>query len=242
MAAKGKGKSTQVSVASERVQTGISGIDELIEGGLPENSLVLLAGHCGTGRHTFAMQFLYHGAKNGEPGVYISMEKEPEEIISSMKSFGWDLDSLIKERKLVIIKPDMQRFDTLKKTIEDEIDRIGAKRLVLSPFSFISAYFANVYDARKALSELRNQMKKLNCTAIAITDIKEGEQVFSSTGFEEFVSSGVIVLDLMLKKENNTYVRTVLIRKMERTNHSLKLIPIEISKEGITAYPDAEVF
>ena len=52
---------------------------------------------------------------------------------------------------------------------------------------------------------------------------------------------GVIVLDIV-KKDASTFARTLYVRKMEGTNHSLKLIPFEISADGITAYPDAEVF
>jgi KaiC/GvpD/RAD55 family RecA-like ATPase len=227
----------------ERLQTGIPGMDELIEGGIPRTSMVLLSGRSGTGRNTFAVQYLYHGAsERDEPGVYISLEKEPEEIIDAMNRFGWDIKGLMKEKKLAIVKPEIQRFDTLKKVIEDHVDRIGAKRLVISPFSLLSAYFENTYAARKALSELSILVKKLGCTALAVTDIKEGDIVYSSTGFEEFVAGGVIALDLMFKKDSSSYVRTVFIRKMEKTNHSLKLVPIEITADGIKAYPDAEVF
>ena len=225
------------------VETGIPGLDKLIGDGIPAGTLNLLAGRCGTGKTTFAMQFLYHGAKEkDEPGVYISLEKDPEEIIESMKKFNFDLEELISKKKLSVIKPDLSKFDTMKKIIEDEVDRIGAKRLVIDPFTLLTAYFNNIYDARKALADLKRTMKKLDCTALAVSDITEGAQTFSSTGFEEFVVDGVIVLDLMLKKDSNAYVRTLLIRKMEQTKHSLKLVPIEITNEGIAVYPDADVF
>ncbi len=230
--------------ALKRIKTGVPGFDELIEGGIPETGLIILAGHCGSGRSTFAMQYLYHGAAEmDEPGVYISLEKEPEELIESItRRFGWDIASLIKKKKLSIIRPDINRFEILKKTLEDEVDRISAKRVVINPFSSLAAYFASTFEARKALADLRGEMKKLDCTALAITDIREGEQWFSSTGFEEFVVSGVIVFDLALKKETNSYTRTIFVRKMEETNHSLKLTPIEISEDGIHVYHGVEVF
>jgi len=227
----------------KRIQTGISGLDELIEGGLPRGGVTLLSGHCGTGKATFATQFIYHGAKEkNEPGVYITLEEEPEEVMGDVKRFGWDMEKLVKDKKISIIKPEITKFDTLKKTIEDEIDKIGAKRLVINPFGLIAAYFANVYDARKALASLRRQMQKLDCTALVVADIKEGEQTYSFTGYEEFVVTGVIVLDLAFKKESNSYVRTLFVRKMEKSNHSLKLVPLEIKPDGLVVYPDAEVF
>ncbi len=236
-------KSIPTSSASDvRVPTGIYGVDELIGGGLLKNSITLVAGHCGTGKTTFATQFLYNGAKRGEPGLFVSLETEPNELARHMQQLNPDTDALLRERKIVIIKPDIQHFDKLKKRIEDEVDRMGAKRVVIGPFSFISEYFANVYDARKALADLRRDMIKFDCTALALSDIKEGEKTYSTTGFEEFVAHGVIVLDLVFKSDSNTFVRTIQIRKMENTSHSMKLVPIEITEDGIKAYPDAEVF
>ncbi len=226
----------------KRIPSGIPGLDELIQGGFPENTLNLLTGVYGTGRTIFALQFLYNGAKKGEPGVYISLEKQPEEIKEIMRSFGWEVDELIKNKMFSILKPDLHKFDTFKQTLEDEVDRLEAKRIVINPFSLISAYFNNIYDTRRALFEFRRQMEKLGCTGLMITDAIEGNNEVSFGRIAEFVTNGVILLDLLLKKESNTFVRTINIRKMERTNHSLKLIPIEISKNGIEVYYDAEVF
>ena len=226
-----------------RVDTGIDGLDELLEGGIPAGSLNIVAGRLGTGRLIFALQFLYYGAKEkGEPGVFVSLEKEPDDVVEIMQSFGWDPVELIERKLLSIIKPDMHRFESLKTSIIDEVDRIGAKRVVIKPFSLLTAYFNNVYDVRKALSVLRREMKQMGCTTLAVTDIAEGEQSFSSTGFEEFVANGVILLDFQAKKDSNEFTRTLLVRKMERTNHSLKLVPFEIGKKGIEVYVSAEVF
>src|SRR3989338_7547456 len=80
------------AVGIKRLKTGIIGFDQLIEGGLPQNSLVLLAGATGTGKSTFAMNFLMEGLKNGEPGVYITLEDQVSETIKQMQQFGWDVE------------------------------------------------------------------------------------------------------------------------------------------------------
>ncbi|MCL6089015.1 MAG: hypothetical protein M1530_02520 [Candidatus Marsarchaeota archaeon] len=231
------------SQGGSRVETGIPGLDDVLDGGLPAGSLTLLAGHAGTGRQIFSLQYLYHGAKNkNEPGVHVSLEQEPADIIASAKSLGLDLEPLIKARKLSIIRPELAKFDALKKSIEDEADRIGAKRLVISPYSLISAYFNNVYDSRKALFELRRQTRNLGCTALVVSDITEGNSAYSETGYAEFVADGVIVLDLLMKKDSSSYARTLFVRKMKSVRHSLALIPMEIGPEGLRVYPEAEVF
>ncbi len=226
----------------QRLESGIPGLDELIEGGIPCGTVVLLSGHSGTGRSTLAMQFLQQGVKNGETSVYVSLEREVEEVLEAFSDFDWDLESMMKEKKLSIVKPDMRRFDTLRQTIEDEVDRLSAKRLVIDPFSLLTAYFNNVYDVRKALSDLSRQMRAAGCTLLAVTDIKENDPTYSSTGFEEFVAGGIINLGLIYKEKSNELVRTLLVRKMSRTKHALKPIPFDITENGAVIYPDAEVF
>ncbi|MFH2105786.1 MAG: ATPase domain-containing protein [Candidatus Micrarchaeota archaeon] len=226
----------------ERCKTGIEGLDSVIEGGIPVGTLNLLSGYSGSGKATFAMQFLYYGAQNGEPGLYISLEEEVDEVIEAMEMHWPDLRKLIKEKKLVVLRPEVYRFDVLKELIEDEVEKMGAKRVVVNPFSFITAYFESTYDVRKALSQLRTIMRKRGCTALAISDVKEGERAFSASGFEEFVANGVFMLHLIAKSDQAIYVRALQIRKLDFTEHPLRLLPMEIKKEGIEVYPDAEIF
>ena len=227
----------------DRVETGIFGLDELLEGGLPRNGLYMISGKCGTGKTTFGLQYLNHGAANkSENGVFVALEKGPDAIIASTKKFGWKFDELIRNDRLSVVKPDMHRFESFKKTLEDEIYRVRAKRLVIDSFSLISAYFHNdVYDVRRSIVELAEMGSRLGCTTLILADILEGSPLLSYKGYKEFVVSGVIVLDIV-KKDPSTFARTLLVRKLADTNHSLKLVPIEISPEGIMAYPDAEVF
>ena len=227
---------------ASRIATGIAGLDEVIDGGYPTSSLIMLSGKCGTGRTTFGMQFLMEGAKRGESGVFVTLEKEPSEVMEHATGYDWGASAHFEKKMISIVKPDMHRFDTFKKTLEEEIYRVGAKRLVVDSFSLISAYFhEDPYDVRRSISDLARMMRRLGCTALIIEDVLEGSPFLSYTGDKEFVVGGVIVLDI-IKKDASTFARTLYVRKMAGTNHSLKLIPFEISSGGITAYPDAEVF
>jgi len=224
-----------------RVFTGIDGLDGLIEGGFPEKSMILLTGSCGTGKTIFGMKFLVEGALRGEPGVYISLEESIEDNMKQMRFFGWPVDRLVKEKKLLIVQPEMYRFDALMTTIEDSIDKIKAKRIVLDSASVIGMYFHDVYKVRRSLLDLSRLLKKSGCTSIAISETKEGQVGLSSYGVEEFVADGVIVL-YYVKKENR-FLRALTIRKMRSTNHSLHICPIEIKRPGgIVVYPSEEVF
>lgn len=224
-----------------RIKTGIPGLDVLMEGGLPEKSVILLTGSTGTGKTIFSMKFLIEGAMNEQPGVYISLQESPNENINQMRLFGWPIEKLIEENKIMIIQPELYNFDSLLTTIEDSVEKIGAKRLVIDAASIIGMYFENPYKVRKSLLELAELLKKLGCTTIAIDEIGENERGLSAFGVEEFVTDGVIVLYYI--KKISTFLRAISIRKMRSTNHSQKIHPVEIRRPGgIIVYPDEEVF
>ncbi len=235
------GASIQADGDVARISTGIEGFDELVEGGLPEKSLVLLTGTTGTGKSIFSMEFLVDGALRGEPGVYISLQESMEETINQMRFFGWPIDKLIDEGKILIIQPELYNFDALLTAIEDAIDRIQAKRLVIDSISIIGMYFEDQFKIRKSLLELGQLLKKLGCTTLAISEVGEGKIELSPYGVEEFVSDGVIVLYFV--KRGNMFLRAVTVRKLRSTNHSVKIHPIEIKRPGgIIVYPSEEVF
>jgi len=227
------------------IKSGIPGLDDLFEHkGIPSGNMVLLSGACGTGKSIFGMQFLYHGAKDhDEPGVYVSLEEPPERVIKNMEEFGWDVKKLVDEDKLIITKPEIYELEALKRTIFDAVEKIGAKRLVIDSFTLISTYLKDVYDVRKTMFDLGHEIKKLDCTTMLISDMLEKSNTFSVSGFEEFIADGVIVLYLVQDRSRNYLLRTLLIRKMRGTQHSLKYIPMRILEDkGLVLYPDAAVF
>jgi circadian clock protein KaiC len=89
---------------SERVKTGIAGLDEMLAGGLMKGSAVLIKGAPGTGKTTLALQFLHHGASvENEAGLLVTFEEFPHSLHRDAQSLGWDLQALEAERKLKVI-------------------------------------------------------------------------------------------------------------------------------------------
>lgn len=232
---------TEKASLIERVQTGIPGFDELCEGGIPKNSLVLLTGGTGTGKSTLAMQFLVEGALNGEAGVYISLEEAVEKSFQQMDEFGWPLEELQKKGLILVTRPELYDFEKLVEHIEESVSKIHAKRLVIDSISLISLYFKDEFKIRRSLLNLETILKKSHCTTIAISEIRESSQDISLYGVEEFIVDGIVVV--YLKMMRGTYVRAITIRKMRSTNHSLKLCPFQIHRPGgIVVFPDQEIF
>ena len=157
-----------------------------------------------------------------------------------MERFGWPIKKLIKEKKIIIIRPELYKYDLFMTSIEDAIDKIDAKRLVVDSMSVVGLYFENPYKVRRAVFDLNRTIKRLGVTTMVITEIKEGSQAISTYGVEEYVADGVIVL-YYLRREN-MFLRAVAIRKMRYTDHSNKIHPIKISDGGITVYGAEEIF
>jgi len=224
-----------------RISTGVEGLDELVEGGIPEGAFVLLSGGTGTGKSIFGINFLAYGARNNEPGVYVSLEEGYEENKLQMELFGWDIGGLQKTKKLLILQPKMYNFDKLVESIQDAVYATKAKRVVIDSISILELYFEDSFKTRRNILELGRVLKGLGVTTLAISEIEEGSIGISRQGVEEFVSDGVIML--FLQKKENLMSRAINIRKMRATNHSLRVHPMQIQKpHGIIVYPFEETF
>jgi len=223
-----------------RTKTGVPGLDEILYGGIPQNNLVVISGDPGSGKTGLVLEYLYNGViKYNEPGLYISLEESAEEIIGFAELFGWDIKSLIDKKLLNIITVELYDFDKLKNTIEDEVNRLGAKRLVIDPGVVFRLYFDRELDARKRILSLGRMLKRIGCTAIITNEISL-DKSSSLFGLEEYVADGVILL--YHTKLEDRFIRSIGILKMRGTKISEKLHPIRITNTGVKVLSKQELF
>jgi len=241
-----------------RIPTGITGLDELMEGGIPEGRSVLVSGGTGTGKTIFGLQYLYFGAKKyNEPGIYLTLDERPDLVRQDMLRFGWDLRKIEDENMLQIIDgslakvglPSEEQFslpstgfdlDKLLLEIMRVSKRIGAKRLVLDSLPALGFNYDNENEVRKAILKLSYLLMKTGVTSLLTSEVAEGENKFGRYGVEEFVVDGVIVLHYMgIGTQSN---RTMHIRKMRATKHSEDLHPLEITDKGIVIHKVEEEY
>ena len=231
-------------MALDRVKTGIPDFDKLIEGGIPKGNMVLVAGACGTGKSIFGAQYLYNGAKFfNEPGVFVTLEQKPQDVIDVMENFGWEASSLIKNKKLLVTKPGKDSLAAIEECIFASVNEIGAKRLVIDSITLLGMYFKDEFELRTGLKQLHWKIKATNCTTLAISDTKEKSATYSISGCEEFIADGVIVLRIMAKEiGGGAHTRGVFVRKMRGTMHSLDVFPMKVDKKGIEIFPNIKIF
>jgi len=213
-------------MVTTRIQTGIRGLDKLVEGGFLSNSVILISGSAGAGKTIFGMQFLKAGAEKKEKTLYISTEESIVNIKNGFKIFGWDLDKL--KIKVLSMSPDELEEDwvTVLNTIVDKDD---IKRIVIDSISLIGLYYKDEYGIRRYLYRLIASLKERNVCCMLIAEIPEGEKKFSRAGIAEFVADGVIVLEY-LGMGGAKFQRGLTIRKMRWTNHNQDIYPYKIVK------------
>jgi len=232
-----------------RVSTGITGLDEKMQGGFPAGSSNLIVGKTGTGKTSFCASFLRHGALINEPGVYVTTEQRIEDIKGDiLATFGWNLDELEKKKsiKFISVQPIFPSraitLDDINKIIKtyiyDILDKIKvgvtevkAKRVVIDSMSIIEMFIRDEYLSRVAMMQLINNLKEMGVTSLLSGTLPETSAALSSGGIVEYIVDSVIKLDFVPVAEE--FKRTLTIRKMRRTDHSTMIHPFEIAKFGL---------
>ncbi len=167
---------TSTNRSLPKALTGIQGLDELTRGGLPRGQPTLVCGSAGCGKTVLGIEFLVRGATQfDEPGVLMAFEETAEELTENVRSLGFDLDDLVRQKKLALDYVRIERSE-IEETGEYDleglfvrlghaIDSIGAKRVVLDTIESLFAGLSNTAILRAELRRLFQWLKKKGVTA-----------------------------------------------------------------------------
>jgi circadian clock protein KaiC len=223
--------------------TGIQGLDEITNGGIPKSRPTLLLGNAGCGKTIMAMEFIVNGIEMyDEPAVFIAFEEKKDELVMNVQSLGYDLDKHIKNNRLyieqVLINPDEMRetglydLEGLFVRLEQAIYKVMAKRVVLDSLDTLF----NGFDSKILRTEFRRLLawlKEKEVTAIITSEI--GDPFLTRMGIEEYVADCVISLDNRVT--NQIATRRLRIVKYRGSIHGNNEYPFTIDEKGISVYP-----
>jgi len=226
----------------KRVKTGVLGLDELVEGGIPEGMIIAVAGGPGTGKSIFCTQFLWQGLKDGEKVLYVTFDGE--EIASSLKEqakqFGMDLSN----KNCRIISFSAEEADEVLAKIKELVKKEKYSRLILDSISMLNTYqgtprivavrpadFETAEILRKKTRLNMSEVREIGPTTLVIVEDYEGSP--TSDKVAEFAADGVIKLGI----NDAIGTRSMRLIKMRETKHPLKPLNIEIRANGIELLP-----
>ena len=222
----------------ERVKTGVPGLDEIMNGGIPKDQIILIAGTSGTGKTTLCMQYCYEGTLHDENAVFLSLEEPVEFIKNSAKLFGWDFEKLERTKKIAFVIYDPYRIEDIFDILDSKIREINAKRVVVDSISALGIHIRDQAELRSMIFNLSTILRKLDCTALLVSEIVPGTPGISRYGVEEFVVDGVIVL--YYERIQSSFVRAIQIWKLRGSSHSMKIHPYNITSSGINVSASEE--
>ena len=214
-------------MALQRISTGISRLDGLLQGGYVRGRTYVIAGDTGTGKTIACLQFLLHGLNQGEKAVYVTVDERPGEILESAASLSWDLQPHIQEKNLVVLDASPYFGARSGSATEKGIDpqkivadlgnyarRLSATLLIIDPVTpLILPSDATSPSQDQARSLIQLLQSQLNTTNLFTAHCAAGRDI--ETGIEQFLASGVLVLKNAEK--NGRLARTLTIKKIRGT-------------------------
>lgn len=230
--------------ALAKAPTGIQGLDEITNGGLPRGRPTLICGGAGSGKTLLATSFLVNGAEQfDEAGVLMTFEENGEEIASDVASLGFDLPALVAAGKLFIDYVRIERseieetgeydLEGLFVRLEHAIRSTGAKRIVLDTIESLFSGLSNSNILRAELRRLFRWLKDKGLTAVITAE--RGEGTLTRQGLEEYVSDAVILLDHRVTEQVST--RRLRVVKYRGSHHGTNEYPFLIDRQGLSVLP-----
>lgn len=220
-----------------RAATGIAGLDEMLGGGIPAGHVVLVTGLPGTGKTCFALQFLSAGLRQGEKGLFLSLEEDPPALIESARQFGWDLKGAVERGDLKIVRLDPKETERNLHRIQGDLPRefanLGVKRIVVDSVSLLNMLSADEPGRRATLFSLAAACRAAGATTILTAEANPVHPETTRDGLSEYVADGVIVLGYSAASDGHRVGLAMRVLKMRRTAHARSVQPYIIGPSGI---------
>ncbi len=226
----------------DRLTSGIEKFDGLCGGGFPQGHVILVAGNTGSGKSTWALQFLMAGLENGENGLFVVLEESQNQIKKTALSHGWDLEKYEKSGSLIFITAPLIDVnpDKFLYQIINVVNKIGVKRVAFDSVSSLETATLNKNKVREFLIQFSDFMKTKGATSM-LTYLSEdtfgaefGQLLGSGPSSELRLSSitdAIILLRYVERKQSVAKLMTIL--KMRGSEHDKNIWEFEIGKEGI---------
>ncbi len=230
----------------EQLNTGILGLDEMLGGGIPAGHITAVLGPPGTGKSTFALQFIYAGLQKNETCAYLSLEESAENIIKTAAIFNWDLKPYIEDKKMALVHLSTLNLKAMIERIENDLPKLfksfNVKRLAIDPVTLYEMIHDSESERRDHLFNLAQIIKGTGVTAVMTSEISKENPYYSKYGLIEYIADGVIILRQARQADMGAVTTVIEVSKMRHIDHSKEIKPYNITGSGIVVHSGSGVF
>ncbi|VVB55847.1 Circadian clock protein kinase KaiC [uncultured archaeon] len=219
------------SVFNERISTGVKGLDKMTGGGFIRASSILISGSSGTGKTILGIQFIIDGLLKNEPGIIVSFEEDMEQIRENSKMFNWNLEEFENKNLLKIISPLEYDAYELALKIEETIDTIKAKRLLLDGTGRLQRMLPQYAQLPEYMGTVSSILKNKNITAVYTNETSNltGATQITGMGISPFLDTVILLRYVEIKSEMR---KAISVLKMKGSDHDKEIREIVITKNG----------
>jgi circadian clock protein KaiC len=239
-------------VAGDRVDrcvTGIDGLDNILNGGIPRGNTVLVTGAVGTGKTSMCMEFLVHGALSGENSLFLSVTESTQKLLKNIIPYDFFDEKLVKEGRLHFIdipviyerlgldKPEFgyEEIHILVDAIVSIAREMKIQRLVVDSITSVSYRLKSEEIIREFVLGLGSTMSAVGCTTLLVSEIAPTTERYSMYGVEEAIADGIIVMGNLERRGD--LLRTLQVVKMRGTTHSRAKYVLDLTTTGVLLVP-----
>lgn len=221
----------RASLSTERVSTGIKGLDAMTNGGFIRGSSVLVSGSSGTGKTTLGTQFIMEGLLKKEAGVIVSFEEDAAQIRENSRMFGWNLEEFENKNLLRIISPLESDVYELAIQINETVEKIKAKRLLLDGTARLQRMLPQYAQLPEYIHGIINTLKNKNITAVYTNETPNltGAIQVTGAGISPYMDTIILLRYVEIKSEMR---KAISVLKMRGSNHDKEIREIVINEKG----------
>jgi circadian clock protein KaiC len=222
----------------DRATTGVPGLDAMLNGGFLRQTANLIEGAPGCGKSTLGMQFIYEGARRGEPGIILTFEEFPEHYYRDAAAFGWDFHALERQNllKIIMSSPEVTTADLehIDGTIQNTIASMNAQRMLVDSVTHFERLSQDAVILRQLMFSFLNALKRHNLTTLLTRETAYliGDEVEDQADSSIHFLVDTCVL-LRYVEIESAIRRAIIVMKMRGSAHENAIRQFEIDGEGL---------
>ncbi len=232
------------AVQNERISSGCSGLDEILEGGFPKGHFYLLEGNPGAGKTTLALQFMIAGVQAGQKVLYVTLSESRRDLLDNAVSHGFSTDGieifelmpgedeLKPEGQYTVFHPAEVELNDRMQTIFNEVERVNPDRLVIDALSELRMLARDSLRYRRQILSMKNYLAERTCTVLLLDDLTTRDRDLQLHS----IVHGVVALE-KLSRDYGDARRRLEVSKLRGSRFNEGYHDYVIRTGGVTVFP-----